>query len=478
MEKIEHKSQQYPYLKVYLDKKIAQGKKISEVEFLSRRNERRLRSLDEICSGRAFKTRYEEFSRLQDVPQRKESEYVPSSDVQDVFSSLPSINIFVIIVVAIFFPWKWLFYIVAFELIAVACFSVFFLIKSVKNTQNIKRFPLSAAYFKNKFYDDTNKNIDEELCLESLTESLELFTEKYVEELRYLAGLDIVHKNGTYPPHAQLLNFARVLLGHRVHGTPFTEETFKKAVNYASDEKLKNAKSQIEEQAHLYVNADSVRVTVTEESSQTSPFLIGSIAFVLFVLGCCVFFLTGKYYNTKNLLLDQAKAERCMLLENSYQQDVKDYQQEVDRINTTAEQTVILDIKTVMTEYHSLGTDLVYEYYVNGEKVFNGSSISANPDGKYLFEVRITEEDDTYSDYGSSRDVLLLPPDDLSKVVSMNVSTTVKENSKSYTNHSATFNTTITLGHPSRDYPQKPIRKSVNADSLDVSCLKVWASMF
>ena len=161
-------------------------------------------------------------------------------------------------------------------------------------------------------------------------------------------------------------------------------------------------------------------------------------------------------------------------VERLFKSETQHYFYQLDSI-ADINNTVKVSATTQMIEYNSLGNEIYYDYYVNGEEFGYSTELAYNGNGKYNLRVKITE-DDSYPDVGSSSGSYFFSKEELLNGVNLEFYTTVYEYVGNSHHGWAKFKTTFDLKLLHSSYkPQKPQKRDIEnkiklqiADTVDV----------
>jgi len=491
----------YPYLKQFFE----QHKTLhSYKSFVRHRSHERLRQLDEICSCRPYKTRFEEFLKLDDKETSAHIIYKKMKSVQesvgDFFENEKTGNVVgclallsMVILFILFLASLKIFLKVFIVLISVVfvlyClifpFDQFIDSLGIKNLYKIaKIYPYcyygyhciskdnshnrsSLSDRLNKPYGISKKFAEDcDLCFQKFIDDYKLFFSENQKDISLIINF---YKQNYYKDfkreqpkvtqnikdiyncfyyHIDFLLFSFITKEHINTACDYIQHT----EQIVQDQSFQIDFSQIENRIQnrykdLDYNPKNVLIYATW------------ICFNILCIGFTFYLL-----KTKHDLKSKAIAPLYQKSYAQYEKDLKKW-----------ENGVFVEIKTSMTDYYRLGEDLSYEYRINDVNVSTGCIIAIPEDNKYYFEVSVTEYDETFDDYGHSYSSETIYKQDL-RGYRVPLETYVHENSKNSTQGYARFMTVFTLSLPSEENKPKEPKKSDFNDEVKVTFLDAFIS--
>lgn len=466
------KESAYPYLTQFLSDKGRAGGKMDK--FLRARSRRRLEQLDEVCSNKPFKTRYEEFVKIAN------STPCESKSRKGCLYSFAAFAVCVLLAIlsALFFK-DYLLFFVSPLLLTFALVLFTFAFDNVQTLIAKNKFPLAFAYFNGKLSRDKEQNQDIEVCLEQLQDSIWKFYEDNKDILRQIAEYRCsgIHANVRFSEYPE---FAYTLLNHDDR-VPFDQDFLTTAYKCLNLDGLQNAAREITSRPDCYKQRE-IYVKRNSDSTPANGSMIVQILLIAVATLATVFSAIAapfgfNYTETKALLIKEKARNENKLLQKEYEKELDHYNRTVDSLSNI----LIVRIYTERISNNSLGNDIEYEYRINNDVVFERGTLAHSSyegtleykgESNYKFDVIVTEDDDI-PDVGCSKISMDVDPETLQQGIERTIKTTVHENCRPSNQRYAVFETTLSL-RPKTNVVRQPEKKQITEEQVTVGFLDVW----
>lgn len=473
--------------------------------FYLNRPELRIRQLNEICSKRQLKTRIEETEKI--LKSSSDGNHWDTDDNLNYFSAFGATLLCITIaILAILFFFNlssnficWLSIIV--YAIAFVCFSVYAIkpilyyyrnfsyskyryashlgiIKSFSRKKNVVDTDISLNAITNdiiSYYKNNEENINyiiknKDNIFQSLRDKKEYAGITYWENMIVIfEEIKNILQNNNH-------SLCTVLIKHIEHIKHLpNEEKIRNLVNknYNRDSKDRYPVFlNFSRNSHFYFYKNDDKGILYNSLLCIGFTLVSLISMILAILSPLYYY---NYLSVKSDIKNKmveiiSKPE----VERLFKSETQHYFYQLDSI-ADINNTVKVSATTQMIEYNSLGNEIYYDYYVNGEEFGYSTELAYNGNGKYNLRVKITE-DDSYPDVGSSSGSYSFSKEELLNGVNLEFYTTVYEYVGNSHHGWAKFKTTFDLKLLHSSYkPQKPQKRDIEnkiklqiADTVDV----------
>lgn len=473
----------YPHLKQFFEQHKT---KHSFKSFVRHRSPERLRQLDEICSNRSYKTRYEEYLKISDTYYSKNkvldklecfNYFVDDENTGNTVGCLAILAIVGIFIFCSSTLKSLLIAILVFISIALVLFCLIFPVYQVIDIFGYRHgkrlamlFPYYYHYFRRKDYNDglyihSYKFAEEcDICLQKFLDDLKLFYTGNQEKISYIINyfnqitieerrkymfapkgttekdLDYIYNSFVFYNIHDFYNITidRVEAVYNLIQVPtkiIPQQVYQFNVNDLKDR----------------INQKLKESDFNSYSSKKALAYISWICFNTLIIAFTIF-----VFKTKHDLKEQALAPLYDKRYTQYENDLSKWQKSVQ-----------VRVSTTMTDYNGLGQDLYYDYSINGIDISPNCMIDIPDDNNYEFAVSVTEEDPSYSDYGSSRKSVSIDKRDFVRGRKIVLETDVHE-SGGHKHGYASFRTSFILSFPGEDNkPIEPLESDIE-DEIEI----------